>query len=752
MHVTLDGRRVAVAAAPAWKLTRGTAPYVLVLEMDRAEADDLFENSTRYGSVLVMSAEDRTMRVSGLSIIGTSPSSIPGTVKVSVADQRFWWPYRRVDRRYNVRRKSPFRRKTGGAPGFGDDPKNLPEDVLKNLVQIGDDVAYAQWSIRGGKTAWTAEDVIKDVIGKVVDPKSPGFAFDSSALKGSLPEVEGADINGQGDTVVSRALALSAGSLDVYVDTDGVAVVYQVQNGAEIAAAGIEDGSVRPVVGRPLSAMQDNSKVRPSKFEIFFERLIEARVNFSENGDLVTVTRADQDGAVPITAFNVFPMPEDGTMPPLADRGGRELLRGTWVTLSDLLAYYKANPKGNKLQESLPLSVKRIRELWLTNALNAYAHPAYDKGGLWARRMAVIRQHYRATYRINRPWLDRYKRIEPYRVGLEDPETGARAPAAVFQDYTVILAFPPSSGDNATPAEEVEWTLTNLRKAKFLADGSPSPAPPGSDIVNTPISEMNGAPATVSVVDSDLGIVHVTMASDMSGLTDRYLRSGTNELNQPLVYGQRSGLNKDGRLFLLQDEELSLDHEVSIVLTMAMGAPNGPARFYKIDVDPNDAERLLPGAEKFPSRPGDGPPLQIRVNAPRAVARHAWRDDRAQQLYEAFSNKELADIEAGEQAGEQIDIGEPVNIEQLTAYAQGVAAKEAARYRDHPEGGLTTTFNPGAEIVGTVSSVTHEFSDGEDGGALTTLELLPEPPALDVAATLPKDVRRVIEGFVDNPR
>jgi len=78
-----------------------------------------------------------------------------------------------------------------------------------------------------------------------------------------------------------------------------------------------------------------------------------------------------------------------------------------------------------------------------------------------------------------------------------------------------------------------------------------------------------------------------------------------------------------------------------------------------------------------------------------------------------------------------------------------VAAREYARFRDHPEGALVTTFRPEAKIAGTITAVRHEFSADAKGGAITRVELAPEPPAIDTKALQDKATRAVIEGFVE---
>ena len=153
---------------------------------------------------------------------------------------------------------------------------------------------------------------------------------------------------------------------------------------------------------------------------------------------------------------------------------------------------------------------------------------------------------------------------------------------------------------------------------------------------------------------------------------------GAGHSTRLLAVGRVAFVYGNVRKFLLQDEEMSTLHEVSIILTFAMGSPNDDRRFFKLSVTPQEAERFLPSIPGA-SIPGEGPVLQVRVGAPRAVARFVWNDALAPNFYRAFAGRQNRD-------GEEPSIGDPVNLEQLQSYAQAVAAKEAARYRDHPEG------------------------------------------------------------------
>ena len=229
------------------------------------------------------------------------------------------------------------------------------------------------------------------------------------------------------------------------------------------------------------------------------------------------------------------------------------------------------------------------------------------------------------------------------------------------------------------------------------------------------------------------------MRDDWTGWADRYERTATVPLNNPNGNPKPKD-DFEAREILMDDEQASTGHEVSIVLTFAMGAPNDLRRFHKVTVTHAQAAELV--ADNIQGAEGEGPVLQIKYGAPRAVARHAWRDDKSEQFNKLFSGGWL---------GAFPDIGDPLNQAQLATIAKAVAARELSRHADHPEGAVVKDYTPGARIVGAVSAVEHEFETGPGGGAFTLYELDPSPPPIDPKATIPDDVRRVIEGFVDSP-
>jgi len=721
MIVRLDSVALEVDAAVAWAEQSGTASYVLDLEMDREVGESLFGQATIHGSELLLEDKLRQHSVKRLTILGTTPSSNPNTVIVRLVDPRWTWGYVLVARHYNVRRKTPLVRRSEvrGA--------NLPADAASQTTVVSDDVAYAAYSIKNGEDAWNVREVGADIMDLVAG--TGNWVDRDSVLSSSTVQVENWVFNMQGDAAIAKLMAYLGGAANTYYDeTSGKTILYDTQGEGELVQLGLGDSRrtrtrsdlavLRPLVGEQLFELQDRRMERPQLVRVYFDRLMEARIDASETdpSGLGNTTRTRQAAEL-LRCTNVIPLPEDGTV------NGRALVVGTWVSLNDYLTFLSENLTGNPLAARLPLTLALIRKLWLSNAINSYAAPQLDPNGLWRGRIAALRQHYRKTYRVARTWNDRIKSYQANRVGIEDFETGARAPALGYLDYCVVLAWTPL-GLGYESVEDQLFDLTQNRYASPLLKTANS-----TPIINNRLDDLTPAPAQIRVIDQDLGIIRVDLVQDFTGLADRYVRSAT-----VAESGGRSEYNK--RKIMLADTDLTEDHEVSILLTIAVGAPNDKRRFHAIDVTVADAEALLPPSLTR-SVKGQGPILELYVRAPRAVARFPWDDDLADEFREAF-NEKGSDLVLP-------DLGDPVNLGELTSIAKAQALAEFIRFRDHNEGALTTDYRP-ATIAGSVARVIHEFGEG---GAITTVELASTPSAVDAQALLPPDVRRMIEGYVE---
>ena len=205
--VELDGLALEVQSASAWQEIPGVAPYVADIEVRRDAAEELFGKAQRFGSRLTFTEGGTALTISRLTILGTSPTNNIGTAKVRLADPRWTWPYRFVARNYNIRRKSPNTR-AGSSP-----PANLPGDVRGALRVVVDNVVYAKWSLKPTGEAFSAADVVRDVLDTVA---GRGNWEDPDGVLGeNLPDIEGLSLNAQGDTAVGQVLSAIGGGVGI---------------------------------------------------------------------------------------------------------------------------------------------------------------------------------------------------------------------------------------------------------------------------------------------------------------------------------------------------------------------------------------------------------------------------------------------------------------------------------------------------------------------------------------------------------
>lgn len=728
MFAELDGQALEEESGAGWVLRTGTAPHILTLDIDATAAARLFSQAERDKSRLILRTfGGDEQAVEGLTILSTGPSNTPYTSSLRVADIRWAWPRRWVKRSYNIRRK------TGAVRRIGD------EQTPRAIATVADDVAYAAWSLEDGVTAWTPEAIIKDVMDRV----TPEWEDRNGVLNNiQLPDIEGLELDSEGDAAVGRVLTAMGGVLTVYVDYDGVAVLLNRADDGEREIVGapapepeplttrtrIEATAVPLIQGPQLWAVQNRRLERPELVRVFISRVFELRADFVEKTEGAVGKTKERAKGVPVRCQNVLRIPEDAKQ---ADGfPGRDVVAGTWVTFDDYLAFLADKPPSGT---SLPaISRSLLNQGWLHAVPEAYASPALDPSGLWARRIAAIRQHYRLTYRIGEPWISRLRGIKGYRVSLDDVENNLRGPSSAFVDHAAWITWRAvgSEVDDRPP-------VSHIVRNRFANPIGPDESnPTRGATVGTPITDLKAAPFAVTVVDEDQGIFTLTPTLDWSGEATRYERSAITKASLP-----SADLRED--VIWLQDGELVPDHELSVILTCTLGAPNDLRQFHTIEITPEEANALIPGDRG--AEQALGPVLEVHVPESVAVARFGWDDTRAQAIYDAFS------IAVGAARDSDLGnaLGEAINREELEIVAQAEAARQYARFRDHIEGSLTTGFIPGLRPRGTVKQIEHAWRPGPNGGALTVVDLPPEPPEFTLEAILPRGIQRYVRRFVE---
>jgi hypothetical protein len=727
MQVTLDGFDLDIDTQPGWSLQSGTAPHIRAFALVQETANSIFSGGSIAGSTLVFSAFDRLepqtqQEVKRLTALGLAPTNLKGLAAITVVDDRWRWSRVHFTRAYNIRRRTGERRRVPGGP--------------LAVQTIADDVAYAPWSLNPAtSSAWTAEEMVKDVIGTVAGELGQTFRLaDGVATALSGVPVENLEMDDAGDAAIARALAYLGGRIDVFLDWEGVIVVYDRVDGGErpiFGVAGSEGGGTKtrqdagsgigePIVLTPNFAVQDRRRERPERIRFHFGTLPELRINFEESTQTGTIG-PPANPADEATMDNAYRTVEDLTLP------SRNSVQGEILPFPQALSAFNDPANGPKAIPTLPnLTTDLVRRRWLSPLLVAYAWTKTDQAGVWRRRVATIRGSYRLFFKVIKFWNDRIREYRNVLPSIEDIEGNAQAPAAVYADHALQQSVRWFQSKLAADDAEKHEIFRNV-----FAAGDAGPG----NIIGTPIGDLVQAPASVGIDDQELGTVSIAYQTDFTGAALAVYRSAFEGETVPTDDNTKERVHTG-----LGD--LSEDHQLSVLLSAVPAAPNDKRKYFVIEKTPEDLGGAVLGQSIGTA---EGPPLDIRIPPSVHVARFAWPSNVG-----APPNEETA-WQAFAEGGDLIaqGYGDPTNLKQLDGIAEAQARSVYARFQDRVEGGLTTALVPNQDIVGNITGVSVEAGSGQDGGLLLVLTAAPEGPKIDFVSLLPPDVRRVVFRQVD---
>ena len=733
MRVTLDGKPMPIDSGAAWTIKEGTAPHIAQFVFESSVAEALFKDAKVDGSELIFDPRGSTNlkgqqanKISKLTILGLGPADNPGEQSVTVADRRWRLKRQHIYRAYNLRRKTGKRRRVKG------------QSQTVATSTLADDVAYAQWSIKADGKAWTSREIVTDLMDRIFGAGQwgTGKSKDGKDILGEIPPIEGLEIDLPADAALGVLLQQIGGSVGLTCNHEGKMFIYprfdnaeRIILGVRTAGATADPADLMAIVGGPLAAAQDREIERPSKVRVLFTRVVEIRIDAYGSTDSASAALPDPP---PPTMTNVLPSPEDFT------HLGVSYVVGQWLPMNTYFDYLGSAPlkADNVLNAQNPISFRTVNRAWLSGYLDSYGHPTFDDSGLWGNRINAIKTHYRLTYQVDRPWRDRIRELDPYRVSIQDYETGSRAPATIFSDHAVYTSWRAIGRSASDPPRDWETILN--RFANPTGNGSQ-----GSKIIGTDQSDLKSAPAFASIVDQDQGIIRVEYdtGNDVTGQITRIVRSALTRDSMPTD-------NPSQRNQYLQRGRLETDHEVSVILTAKLGAPSGNRRFHVVEIDADEGQKAakLPAFKLAKAR---GPIIEVRVPPTREPARFAWDDQRSSEFREAFKNDPAnpdADITGA--------FGEPINDDQVREVALATAARVYHSFVDRAEGGITTPMMPltrfpfgNAVIRGMVDKV--ELRADPSRGLTTTVTVPTEAPSLSFEALLPPQYRKLIGRMVD---
>lgn len=486
---------------------------------------------------------------------------------------------------------------------------------------------------------------------------------------------------------LARMLSLARAGL--YVAHDGRWVIYALQDEPLTVAVGGYDSA-------GLAEVRDISRLVPAAVNLRVPQEYEIRFDFYEPYG-ATAGRFDW------LLENVLPLPESVT-------NVGSYVRGQWVPVTDgtdaagsgtAIAIWNADT-ANPWSNGKALTLADVRKLMTSSALLfAWAfNPA--QGGLLpvqAGRIAALMTYYRRAFRIPAIWLNLIEGWRPYLVNIIDAVTGTRAPSTVWTDYTVLpVVRPPERNADAAKklsATHRAWGDTNTANVPPLKDGQI-------------------APARVSVLSQELGVLGVDFYPDLQHHVLRYVHSAlTKDVQVDLLKSPLSVA------WLLENSAFAADFHLSTLISVSFSTPNGSERFFEVRSQPDAA-----GA-------GARPPA-YDIFFTREPARWQWVDG---------SSTAIVDGRTGQVTLKGFRLQ---NAKILGAIAQAYQNRLAFSFLSRIQGVFRRMgYDPAVDRPrGNIKAVSPALT--VDGAFETTYDMTEPPPAPDLYEYLPTDVRRII--------
>ena len=736
--VTLGGVALAATTGVAWRFVGGVAPFTTTFSVHKDNWERLKSQVGQPLNLKITDSRGVVTSVNQVYILHEAPSDSPHRVAFVVADKRWRWPYKLVARDYNMPRKTGDRTAKQSGP-------------VETQVVV-DDYDYLPYSLRGDQgTKWTSRELVEDVLDILHDdPGVIGYNVESWPIKDTGGSdtgdfsVQGVTLRDSGDVALSRALSYVPGA-DVYVDADGRTVVYDATD---------LDGLRTYYQSLPVStyagekpAWIDRKAIRPSKVVVHYQREVEVLLDYED--DYGEVTSATSRNAPYVENVGVTVDPETEISNEFDPESGLYLRKtvpaGTYIEMKELLAAWdNLRPEG-----SAPWTFDTIKTHWLKGDLESVLGARgmdLDKEGNVAMRVQSLRQHFRQTFRINRRYMQRVRSLRAVRVGLLDPVTGARAPAAVWGQATMV---PSTKGKymarrgTADPAQ-----LKYYRPVDVFSDAAAA---------GEPVIDLPPSPVRVNIVDDELGVFRTDWVVSPYGTVDSYIpcllasikdpngvsasRDLTQQETEPM--GPAMQIESGTNSIFLADR-----HRMKVLLTMVPSAPNNERQFHREEVEARDVAAVF--RREFRIKDGDGPELHVFVSPGEATARFALEDatqatETVQTLFGLLTTAAEAGIEGPDLPGYQL-----MNQERfLSGHATSLAAELLAPFADNVQGALVTRVpDGGVELKGNTGDATVRVAAAPSAKVDAVHNFPGQSRPISRLAVMPESTRQIVLGIV----
>ncbi len=643
---SIDGKPILNARTFQWMLRAGVAPFTAVAVVRPDDAKELLGGRLLPVDLIVGGQTFRDVYV-----IEEAPGNHPAQSAVRIADRRWFWTRQFISRSYNIRR-------TVGAKRIRI-PGQLPQ-----LDPIVDDIGFQDWSLKDRIRRFTAREVLDDIFKGASQSNERGvldiekdaagvtvpFLIDNIEGSRDLP-IQDLVIEEQGHAAVARVLDYIPGAT-VTVDPDGTVRVMQKASGDDV---NVFERILGPEIDKKghVAFIGTNDRIRPRAVHVYFTKLHELLFDFQE-GDRTVGRRGKDDRRF---SQNVLPIPDLSL-----SFGGKNVSRGTWVPIDERLftAWGPIPGFGLLTFDKIERWLTPRKDIWSIVKLSGAREPNAD----WMGRLTMLEQHFRRTYRINPLWRARIKQWYPFLVSTVDVETGERAPAKAFLDYTVI---------------PTERTLLALKS---------SGEPLRYDLPFKGYSDAGGktdgvqaSPAKVRILDQDQGIFSLEFQMDefrvhqmlIPGLIENSPTAGLVDNAQVAWNLVKAG----GKI-----PKLAAEHGMSVIISAQSGSPNRRERLYRMTVKAQDVDDLLPNGARAGLTNARGPDMHVRVGPGLEQARVAWIDRRASDIETSFGVTP-GSFNIDDLILNRSDTGVGASLNDLS---KGIAARIYAGFADRHEG------------------------------------------------------------------
>ncbi len=756
--ITLAGVPLAATSSVAWKFHTGVQPYTAVFSCYKHDWDvRLKQKMGDDVDLVVKNQQGSTQTVRELTIMHTVASDSPNRVSFLVADRRWRWSYKLVVRDYNVPRKT------------GDRVAQNEVRPIENQVVV-DEYDYRPASLKEDGKRWEAQDIVKDLLKLLEDNEQTGkrgkpkkntkrWVIESFPIRKNLTQdgayaIQNVILRDQGDAALARALSFIPGA-EVYIDTDGFARVF---DSTDLKRMEQYFKDLPPVTwDGDRATFIDRKHIRPAKVKVHYQREVE--VVFSYSDDYTSTTSANPIRNSPFLE-NVLPTVDPETELTEWDSEGnitstKKVPPGTWVGVRQWLAAMDAvKPAG-----SPPWDFEHIRMLWLAGDMEGALSGTELRGsnltevGSVSNRISTLREHFRQTFRINRRFTERIRDLKNVRIAVLDPTTGARAPAAVWGQATII---PTTKGKHATRRKSLDHVsiyrrIDNLPQStsERLTDAVPSPA-------------------RIVVRDIDMGIFSVQWVVDPYGLAQAYIPShlkGSGNKDQTVTrdmgrQGEQPiapGAIQEGR-GATDSIYLAPKMELKAMLTIVPSAPNNKAQMHVVSVEASEIKDVF--LQEYRIQEGQGPDLDVFIPPGEITARFAWDDDtEAPKTLERLlgldsesaidaglvDDPETQDVDESEMSGFQI----ANQGREISGHSKAVAAELLSSYADNLHGQVSTALPARALFLrGNMAGATIQVASAPSAKVSVTHTFPGQSRPISRLALMPDAARRLIMGIL----